>query len=91
MTLVNGLMQTLRNLGATRLVALAAVGFALIAFFTFIVTRLAAPGMTLLYGDREIKEEAIEPIDWTVREFVLVHSLLGRNRYSALARWPLRG
>ena len=44
-------MQTLRNLGATRLVALAAVGFALIAFFTFIVTRLAAPGMTLLYGD----------------------------------------
>ena len=48
--LVNGLMQTLRNLGATRLVALAAVGFALIAFFTFIVTRLAAPGMTLLYS-----------------------------------------
>jgi flagellar M-ring protein FliF len=45
------MMQTLRNLGATRLVALAAVGFALIAFFTFIVTRLAAPGMTLLYGD----------------------------------------
>lgn len=43
-------MQTLRNLGATRLVALAAVGFALIAFFTFIVTRLATPGMTLLYG-----------------------------------------
>jgi flagellar M-ring protein FliF len=49
-TLVNGLMQTLRNLGATRLVALAAVGFALIAFFVFIVTRLATPGMTLLYS-----------------------------------------
>ncbi len=48
--LVNGLMQTLRNLGATRLVALAAVGFALIAFFVFIVTRLATPGMTLLYS-----------------------------------------
>jgi flagellar M-ring protein FliF len=47
---VNGLTQTLRNLGATRLVALAAVAFALIAFFTFIVTRLAAPGMTLLYS-----------------------------------------
>jgi flagellar M-ring protein FliF len=43
-------MQTLRNLGVTRLVALAAVGFALIAFFTFIVTRLATPGMTLLYS-----------------------------------------
>jgi len=49
-TLVNGLTQTLRNLGATRLVALAAVAFALVAFFTFIVTRLAAPGMTLLYS-----------------------------------------
>ena len=49
------------------------------------------PHVTLLYGDREIKEEAIEPIDWTVREFVLVHSLLGRNRYVPLARWPLRG
>lgn len=43
-------MQTLRNLGATRLVALAAIAFALIAFFTFIVTRLATPGMTLLYS-----------------------------------------
>jgi flagellar M-ring protein FliF len=43
-------MQMLRNLGATRLIALAAVGFALIAFFTFIVTRLASPGMTLLYS-----------------------------------------
>ncbi|MGH6893751.1 MAG: flagellar basal-body MS-ring/collar protein FliF [Dongiaceae bacterium] len=46
-------MQTLRNLGPTRLVALAAVGFALIAFFTFIVTRLATPGMTLLYSGLE--------------------------------------
>ncbi len=44
------MMQTLRNLGPTRMVALAAVGFALIAFFTFIVTRLATPGMTLLYS-----------------------------------------
>jgi len=43
-------MQTLRNLGPTKLVALAAVGFALIAFFAFIVTRLASPGMTLLYS-----------------------------------------
>lgn len=43
-------MQSLRNLGPTRLVALAAVAFALIAFFTFIVTRLATPGMTLLYS-----------------------------------------
>src|SRR5690606_35839181 len=44
------MMQTLRNLGPTKLVALAAVAFALIAFFAFIVTRLASPGMTLLYS-----------------------------------------
>jgi flagellar M-ring protein FliF len=43
-------MQTMRNLGPTKLVALAAVAFALIAFFVFIVTRLASPGMTLLYS-----------------------------------------
>lgn len=49
-TLVNGFTQTMRNLGPTKLVALAAVGFALIAFFAFIVTRLASPGMTLLYS-----------------------------------------
>jgi flagellar M-ring protein FliF len=49
-------MQTLRNLGPTRLVALAAVGFALIAFFAFIVTRLASPGMTLLYSGLEASD-----------------------------------
>src|SRR5262245_17127722 len=49
-TLVNGFTQTMRSLGPTKLVALAAVGFALIAFFAFIVTRLASPGMTLLYS-----------------------------------------
>lgn len=49
-TLVNGFTQTLRNLGPTKLVALASVGFALVVFFVFIVSRLASPGMTLLYS-----------------------------------------
>ncbi|HEV8390112.1 MAG TPA: 2'-5' RNA ligase family protein [Dongiaceae bacterium] len=49
------------------------------------------PHLTLLYGDREITDEAIEPVGWVAREFVLVHSLLGRNRYVPLARWPLSG
>ncbi|WP_119302769.1 2'-5' RNA ligase family protein [Dongia deserti] len=49
------------------------------------------PHLTLLYGSREVEEQAIEPVSWTVREFALVHSLLGRNRYIPLARWPLRG
>lgn len=49
------------------------------------------PHLTLFYDDRTIKEEAIEPVSWVVRDFVLVHSLLGRTRYIPLARWPLRG
>jgi hypothetical protein len=31
----------------------------------------------------------VEPVRWTVHEFVLVHSLLGRSRYRALDRFAL--
>jgi RNA 2',3'-cyclic 3'-phosphodiesterase len=49
------------------------------------------PHMTLLYGDRFIADEPVKPpIRWAVHEFVLVHSLLGRSRYTVLARFPLR-
>lgn len=48
-----------------------------------------APHLTLLYDDLCIVEHAIEKISWTAREFVLVHSLLGRTRHVQLARWPL--
>ena len=47
------------------------------------------PHVTLLYDGRRVPKQAIEPISWTVREFVLVHSLLGRSRHEPLARWPL--
>ena len=47
------------------------------------------PHMTLLYDDHDVPDQAIEPIAWTVREFVLVHSLLGQTRHIPLARWPL--
>jgi RNA 2',3'-cyclic 3'-phosphodiesterase len=33
--------------------------------------------------------ESLEPVRWTVREFVLIHSLLGRTRHIPLGRWPL--
>lgn len=49
------------------------------------------PHVTLLYDDRCVVEQAVEPINWTAREFVLVHSLLGQTRHVALLRWPLRG
>jgi 2'-5' RNA ligase len=50
------------------------------------------PHMTLFYGDRIVIERSIEPIRWTVRDFVLVQSLRGRgqSRHIHLERWPLR-
>jgi RNA 2',3'-cyclic 3'-phosphodiesterase len=47
------------------------------------------PHVTLLYDSRCVVEQIIEPVSWTVTEFVLVHSLLGQTRHIPLARWPL--
>jgi 2'-5' RNA ligase len=49
------------------------------------------PHVTLLYDDRNVTEQPVEPVSWTVREFVLIRSLLGQTRHIALGRWPLRG
>ena len=57
------------------------------------VTPGFTPHLTLLYGDRIVTERSIEPIRWTVRDFVLVQSLRGRgeSKHIHLARWPLCG
>jgi 2'-5' RNA ligase len=52
------------------------------------------PHLTLAYRDphdvgRRFVERLDEPISWMAHDFVLVHSLLGRTRHIALARWPL--
>lgn len=47
------------------------------------------PHVTLLYDNRFVPMQAIEPIGWRASEFVLVHSLLGQTRHIPLARWPL--
>ena len=44
------------------------------------------PHVTLLYDPRGVDEYPIEPIGWTVREFVLVRS---SNGHEHLVRWPL--
>lgn len=49
------------------------------------------PHMTLLYDNLVVQERPIEPIRWSVGEFVLVHSLLGQTHHIPLARWPLVG
>ena len=48
------------------------------------------PHMTLLY-DRgsNVAEEPVEPLRWTAREFVLIHSRVGLTDHKVLARWPL--
>src|SRR5688572_30791530 len=49
-------------------------------FGPFIQSRFK-PHLTLLYGEHKLAQ-AVETIQWTVREFVLVHSLLGRTQYT---------
>jgi 2'-5' RNA ligase len=44
------------------------------------------PHVTLLYDARSVEEYPVEPIAWTVNEFVLIRSLRG---HECLARWPL--
>lgn len=51
-------MQSIARLGATRLVAIVGVGAAMVAFFVFLTTRIAAPAMSLLYADLDLKDSA---------------------------------
>ena len=43
-----------------------------------------------LFDKIRVKPFATEPISWTVCEFVLVHSRLGKTEHIHLGRWPLR-
>jgi RNA 2',3'-cyclic 3'-phosphodiesterase len=45
------------------------------------------PHVTLLYDAPSVEEHPIEPIRWTVNEFVLIRSV---NGHTHLGRWPLR-
>ena len=51
-------MQSIARLGATRLVAVVGVGAAMVAFFVFLTTRIAAPAMSLLYAELDLKDSA---------------------------------
>lgn len=53
--------------------------------------KLPAPHMTFCYDRRPIAEQAIEPIRWMVRDFVLVHSVYREGRHVQLGQWQLRG
>ncbi|VWB16620.1 2'-5' RNA ligase [Burkholderia pseudomultivorans] len=49
------------------------------------------PHVTLLYGERRPEQPRIEPVTWTVNEFVLIHSWLGRTHYDVVGRWLMTG
>lgn len=51
--------------------------------------RSFTPHVTLLRDGHRVPEQRIEPIEWTVREIVLVHSLIGRTEHRHLACWTL--
>jgi RNA 2',3'-cyclic 3'-phosphodiesterase len=48
------------------------------------------PHVTLLRDPVSMPETTIEPIHWTVREFVLIHSLIGQTLHVPLGRWTLQ-
>ena len=52
--------------------------------------RAFLPHMTLLRSETILPERRIKAIGWTVREIVLVHSLLGRATHRPVGRLPLR-
>jgi len=54
------------------------------------VTRDFTPHVTLLYDRTLVPPHVVAPISWTVREFALVHSLLGKTEHRVLQRWALQ-
>jgi RNA 2',3'-cyclic 3'-phosphodiesterase len=48
------------------------------------------PHVTLSYDFSDVPEQPIDPINWTVRQFVLVESLLGEHRHVERGRWPIQ-
>lgn len=48
------------------------------------------PHMTLLYDRRVVDVRVVDEIRWTVRDFSLVHSLLGRQQHLHIGRWSLQ-
>ncbi|MBS0276000.1 MAG: 2'-5' RNA ligase family protein [Proteobacteria bacterium] len=47
------------------------------------------PHITLTYDPVRAKPHPIAPVSWRVRDFVLIHSELGKTTHNHLGRWPL--
>ena len=47
------------------------------------------PHITLTYDEVRVKPHATDPVTWLVKDFVLIHSVLGKTTHNHLGRWPL--
>ena len=54
------------------------------------VSQRYTPHVTLLYDNCYVEVRDVEPVEWTVSAFVLVHSVLGKAKHIHLARWKLK-
>jgi flagellar M-ring protein FliF len=55
---VNGLVEFLKSLGAARIAAMVAVAITLIGFFAFVIMRMSAPQMTMLFSDLSLEDSS---------------------------------
>ncbi|HEV2650465.1 MAG TPA: 2'-5' RNA ligase family protein [Rhizomicrobium sp.] len=47
------------------------------------------PHITLARDEKRIAPKPVAPVSWMVRDFVLIHSLLGKTTHIHLGRWSL--
>lgn len=52
--------------------------------------RQFTPHLTLFYGRSPLQAQAIDPITWQARDFVLIRSVVGEGVYIEEGRWPLQ-
>jgi RNA 2',3'-cyclic 3'-phosphodiesterase len=52
---------------------------------------IKTPHLTLMYGGRTVAEHPVEPFHWTVKEFMLIRSHVGKTLHEPIGSWPLRG
>ncbi|WP_173977660.1 flagellar basal-body MS-ring/collar protein FliF [Magnetospirillum sp. UT-4] len=53
---MNAFLQMMRGLGPMRLAAIAGVGVSILGFFIYLMSRVAAPQMELLYGELDLAD-----------------------------------
>jgi 2'-5' RNA ligase len=49
------------------------------------------PHMTLLYDRAAVPETFVDPVEWRVVDFVLIHAVHGEGRFQVVERFPLAG